>query len=87
MLPGRFLGRDHSDVQLFELFLADWAGRTQHQILVALGLGKCDDVADVLGAGEHHHDAIDAWSDAAMGRHAVLERIQQVTEPLANRLA
>jgi len=69
-------------VQFLELVLVDGTRRAQHQVLVALRLWKRDDVTDVLGAREHHHDAIDSRRNASMRRNAVFERIQQVTKPL-----
>ena len=87
MLPRWIGGRFDLDVELVKLRRIDGTWRAQHQVLMALRLGESDDVADVLGAGKHHHDAIDSRSDAAMRRHAVLECIQQVAEPLANRIA
>src|SRR5260370_11397912 len=85
ILPVRFLGRHDLDVQLVELRLVDRARRAQHQVLVALGLGKSDHVPDVFGACKHHHDAIDSRRDASVWRDAELARIQDVAEPLADR--
>src|SRR5258708_29748996 len=86
MLRG-FLGTDTPDMHLFQLLRVDRAGGSEHQVLMALRLGKRDDVADVLRAREHHHDPVDARRDPSMWRHAVLEGVEQVTEAFADRLA
>ena len=83
MLPGRLGGGLDLNVELVELRLVDGAGCAEHQVLMALGLGESDDVADVLGAGEHHHDAIDSRRDPSVRRNTVLECIKQVTKALA----
>src|SRR5258708_39951500 len=79
--------RNNLDMELLELGVIDRARSPQHQVLVALGLRKRNDITDVFRAGEHHHDAVDSGCDASVRRDAVLERIEQVTKPLADRLA
>src|SRR5260370_23695504 len=80
MLPVGLLRRHDLDVELFELRGIDRARRAEHKVLVALGLWKCDDVADVLRARDSHHQAVDARGDATMRWHAVLEGVEQVPE-------
>src|SRR5580704_6446373 len=41
-------------------------------------LGEKDDVPDALGAGQQHAEAVDPDAHAARGRHAVLEREEEV---------
>ena len=67
-------------MKLFELPGVHLARRAQHQVLVALGLRKCDHVPDVLGVGDRHHQPVDAGRDSTVRRHAVLERVEQVSE-------
>src|SRR5687768_18150779 len=40
--------------------------------------GEVDDVADVVGLGEEHGEALDARSEARRGRHAVLHRLDEL---------
>src|SRR4029077_9459520 len=79
------LGWHHPDVQLVELFLIDRAWGVQHQVLHALRLRERDDIANVVRTGQQHDDAVDSGCDAPMRGHAVLESLEQETEPLANR--
>ena len=48
--------------------------------LRALRLRERDHVADRLGAGHQHDDAVEAERDAAVRRRAVLERVEQEAE-------
>jgi hypothetical protein len=52
-------------VQLSQLPLVDRAGRVGQQILRALRLRERDDVAQRLGTGHQHHEAVEADRDAA----------------------
>ncbi len=72
-------------MKFFELRLVDGAGSAQHQVLVALSFRKRDDVADVLSAREHHHDAVDPRSNTAVRWNPILEGIEKMTEALADR--
>src|SRR5881397_3715961 len=74
------LGLAQANVQLAQLFFVRGRRRPREQVLRALGLWKGDDVADRFGARHHGHDAIQAEGDPAMGRCAVLERLQEEAE-------
>src|SRR6266850_706294 len=87
MLPSWLGGRFDLDVELVKLRRIDRTWRAQHQVLMALCLGESDDVTDVLSARQHHHYAIDPRRYPSVRRHAVLERVKQMTEPLADRFA
>src|SRR4029077_3833305 len=76
----RLFRQDHADVQLFELPLVDRARRAEHEVLVALRLWKSDHIADVVGIGDRNHQPVDSCGDASMRWHAVLERVEQMTE-------
>src|SRR5690348_16782859 len=76
----RLLRRHYLYMQLLQLRRIDGARRAQHQVLVALRLRKRDHVTDVVGAEDGHHQAIDAGRDAAMWRHSILERVEQMAE-------
>ena len=58
------------------------ARRAGHQIGALLRLGEGDDVAQALGAGEQHRQAVHAQGDAAVRRRAELERVEQEAELL-----
>src|SRR6266446_7550905 len=60
MLRARFLPGNHLDVALLELLGIDRARRAEHQVLMALSLGECDDITDVFGVFDRHHQAVDA---------------------------
>src|SRR6516165_11857515 len=64
------------DMQLTELSLRDFGWRAHHQILGALIHGEQHDLAQVLLAGQKHHDAVDSRCYAAMGRRAERKRAQ-----------
>src|SRR5216684_1073073 len=85
MLPVGFLRRHDLDVELFELRRIDWARCVEHEVLHALRLRESDDVADVVGACEQHDDAVDPGCNAPMRRDAILEGLEQETEPLLDR--
>src|SRR3984893_10022993 len=67
--PGR--RRFKHDPQLIQQFRVDRARGPQHQVLHRLGLGEGDDVADVVGAGQQHHDAVGPEGESAVRRHSV----------------
>src|SRR5438874_1248168 len=77
---GSRVGCAHANVQLAQLLLADRRRRVDEQILAALRFGKCDDVANRIGAAHQRNGAIEPERDAAMRWSAVLERIQQKAE-------
>ena len=69
-----------ADVQLAQLLLVDRARRVGEQVLRALRLREGDHVAERLGAGHQHHEAVEADRDAAVRRRAVLQRVEQEAE-------
>src|SRR5258706_2299984 len=68
------------DVQLAQLALGDRRRRAGDEVLAALRLRECDHVADRIGADHQRHQPVEAEGDAAMGRRAVLQRLQQEAE-------
>src|SRR3972149_1857944 len=70
----------YGDVQVLELLQSHLPRRAGERVRGALGLGECDNLADVRLAGEHGHQAVYAGADARVGRSAVLERLQHVAE-------
>src|SRR5262249_42349182 len=68
------------DPQLRQLRLADGCRRVHHQVDGLGGLGERDDLAQALGAGQEHGNAVQAQSDASMWRRAVLQRLQEEAE-------
>src|SRR6266699_4475024 len=69
----RLLGRDHANKELVELSLIDLGRGAEHEVGHRLRLRKRNDVADVVRAAEHHHDAIDTGCNAAMRWDSVRE--------------
>ena len=57
-----------------------------HQIVGALGLREGDDVADRLGLRREHRDPVHAEGDAAVGRRAVAEAVEEEAELLPRLL-
>ena len=47
-----------------------------------MSLGKCDDVANTVGACHEHNDAVQTERDATVWRASILKRAQQETELL-----
>src|SRR3982074_27320 len=80
MLPGWLRRWLDLNVDLIQLRLVDRARRAEHQILMALRLGKRNDVANVLGARHSHHQPVDPRRDSAMRWNAVLEGVEQMAE-------
>src|SRR5947209_5178565 len=70
----------NSDVQLAQLLLRHRRRRIDEEILAALRFRESDHVANRLGAAHKRHHAIEPERNPAMGRSAVLKRIQQETE-------
>src|SRR4051812_45560064 len=68
------------DMQLPQLLFVHGAGGLREQVLGALRLREGDHVAQALGAGHQHHEAVQPDGDAAVRRRAVLQRVQQETE-------
>src|SRR3972149_9556004 len=67
-------------VQVMKLLRRHLPRRAGERIRGALGLGECDDLADVRLAGGHGHQAVYAGADARARRSAVLERLQHVAK-------
>ncbi len=86
MLPRWLCGWLDLNVQLIQLRLVHGTWSPKHQVLVTLGLRKCNHVADVFGAREHHHNPINTRCDASVRWNTVLECIQKVTKSLADGL-
>ena len=76
----RRLGVAQADVQLAQLLLVDRPGRVGEQVLRPLRLRERDHVAQRLGAGHQHDEAVEADRDAAVRRRAVLQRVEQEAE-------
>ena len=55
-------------VQLAELSLVHRRRSDHHELLCPLARGERDHIADVVGVGQQHHDAIDPGRDAAVRR-------------------
>src|SRR5258708_15564608 len=68
------------DVQVAQLLLGDGARRLDHQVLAALRLRERDHVADLVHARHQRDEAIQAEGDAAVGRRAVRQRVEQEPE-------
>src|SRR5690242_6060597 len=64
ILRAGFLGGNDPDVKLLELPGFYRARRSEHEVLVALGLRERNDVAHVLGPDDRHHQPVDARGDA-----------------------
>jgi hypothetical protein len=71
------------DIQFEELLGVDLGGGCGHQVVGSLRLWKCNHVPDRFGFGGQHGDAVHAKCDAAVGRRAVGERVEQEAEFLA----
>ena len=67
-------------MQLPQLPLIHGAGGAGHEAAGLGGLGKGDDFADVVHARQQHHEPVQAQGQAAMGRGAVAEGIEQEAE-------
>src|SRR5881628_1651382 len=72
--------------EFIQLLRVDRRGRLAHQVLRARGLREGDDVAERLAAGHHHRHAVESEGDAAVGRSAVAERLEQKSEALSRLL-
>src|SRR3990170_6012597 len=67
-------------VQVLKLLRRHLPRRAGERVRGALGLGECDNLADVRLAGEHGHQAVYPGADARVGRSAILERLQHMAE-------
>src|SRR5690349_17036145 len=71
------------DAELAKLAVGDRRWGVAHQVGAARGLGERDHIANRRLAGQEHHQAVQAEGDAAVGRGAVLQRVEQETEAAA----
>ena len=62
------------------MFGFDGAGGFGHEVGAGLGFGERDDVADGLAVEHEHDEAVDAQGDAAVGRGAEAEGIEEEGE-------
>ncbi len=69
-----------AEVEFAELEVADGGGGVDHEVDGLGGLGEGDDFAEGGCAGEDHDDAVEAEGDAAVGRGAVLEGVEEEAE-------
>src|SRR5579872_3406717 len=69
-------------VQLAQLRLAHFGRRISERIGRGLRLGEGDHLADAVGAGHQHGEAVEPEGDAAMGRRTESECIEQEAELL-----
>ncbi len=67
-------------MQFGELLGVDDVGRGGHQLGRLLRLGERDHVAQRVGAGQEHGEAVQAERDAAVRRRAVAQRLEQEAE-------
>src|SRR5450631_3438252 len=85
--PGR-RGRDRAQGQaeVAQLVLLHGRRRAGHGLLGLLVLGEGDDVADVVLTEPFHDQSLHAGSEAAVGRHPVLEGLEKEAEFAPRRL-
>ena len=67
-------------MQFAQLFFVHRVRRLGHEAGGALGLGEGDHVADRLGAGHQRDQPIQPEGQAAVGRRAELQRVEQEAE-------
>ena len=70
----------HANVQFFQLLIGHRGRGVGHKVDGFGGFREGDDFAQAGGAGEEHHDAVEAESDAAVRRGAVFERVEEEAE-------
>ena len=73
-------------MQVAEQGVIDGRRCATHQALGSLGLREGHDLADVRLARQQHDDSVESRRDAAVGRGAVLEGLQQESEALLGLL-
>src|SRR5687768_459282 len=71
-----------ADVELGQLGVVGPARAAGHEVGALLRLGEGDDVAQAVGAAHQHAEAVEAEGDAAVGRRAVAEGVEQEAELL-----
>src|SRR5437868_12261139 len=82
----RPLRQGQSDVQLAQLLGRHLGGGAHQQVVGLLVHGEQGHLAQVLGADQQHHHAVDAGRHAAVRRGAVLERSIHPAEALLHHL-
>src|SRR3954467_364795 len=70
------------DRQVFQLRLAYWGRRIDHQVFGGGGLGERNHVAQRFATGKNHDDAIQSQSNAAVRRRTVLQGFKEESEAL-----
>ena len=71
------------DAELIELVLIDGRGRVSHEVLGGGGFGEGDDFANGFFTGEKHDNAVDPKGDAAVGRRAIGQRVEEKAKAAA----
>ena len=74
LLPGAL------DVDLAELLEVDFGGAVRHEVGAFVIFGEGDDFADAVFAADEHGDAVEAEGEAAVGRGAEAEGVEEVAE-------
>src|SRR5437879_9819309 len=84
----RYIGDWSSDVCSSDLELAgiNRRRRVGHEVHCRGGLGEGDDFADGLFSGQKRHHAVKPQRDAAVGRGAIGERVEEKPEALSRLL-
>src|SRR5437764_4504282 len=80
------LGRELPEAVLDERAVLDRGRRAREGVLARLGLGKGNDLADVLLAREDGGQPVGAERETAVWRRAVLERAEQEAEAVLGLL-
>src|SRR3954453_8522626 len=73
--------REDADAQFVELLGVDGRRCVGHRVRPRLRLREGDDLADVVLAGQHRDEAVDAEGEATVWRGAVPERVEEEPEP------
>ena len=68
-------------MELLQLASIDRRRRAGHEVDGLCGFRERDDFADRRLTAEHGNDAVEAEGDAAVGRGAVLQRVEKESEP------
>ena len=84
--PPRFGGGARRISEFVELFRFDRRGCVHQQVLAALGLRKCDHVAQVVDVSQHHDPPIQPIRKTSVGWCARVEGVEQEAKPRLGRL-
>ena len=74
-------GRSEAELEFVELFRLDRRRCVHQQVLAALGLRKCDHVAQVVDVSQHHDPAVQPIRETSVGRCARVEGVEQEAKP------